>query len=92
MLRGGPADISEVDQGLVVRIRRSKTDQEGQGHEHVSGFRNWSGGQATPLGDGFQYVSGGTGTDLWFDIDADLTSINTAFLGSAFPPISYVQW
>jgi integrase len=27
------ADITEVDQRLVVRIRRSKTDQEGQGHE-----------------------------------------------------------
>lgn len=26
-------DITEVDQGLIVRIERSKTDQEGQGHE-----------------------------------------------------------
>jgi integrase len=25
--------VTEVDQGLIVRIERSKTDQEGQGHE-----------------------------------------------------------
>jgi integrase len=27
------ADIERVDHGLVVQVRRSKTDQEGEGHE-----------------------------------------------------------
>jgi hypothetical protein len=36
-----------------------------------------------PLGSGFQYVSGGTGTDLWFSINADSSSITLTFTGDA---------
>jgi hypothetical protein len=36
-----------------------------------------------PLGSGFQYVSGGMGTDLWFSINADSSSITLTFTGDA---------
>jgi hypothetical protein len=36
-----------------------------------------------PLGSGFNYVSGGTGTDLWFTINADSSSISLTFTGDA---------
>jgi hypothetical protein len=36
-----------------------------------------------PLGSGFQYISGGTGTDLWFTINADPSSITLTFTSDA---------
>jgi hypothetical protein len=36
-----------------------------------------------PLGSGFNYVSGGTGTDLWFTINAESSSITLVFTSDA---------
>jgi hypothetical protein len=36
-----------------------------------------------PLGSGFQYVSGGTGTDLWLSINADASSVTLTFTSDA---------